>query len=208
MVGRVTVSAKRRINPRVGQYPQSLARWRLLRAAVETVNLEGFARPSVHDICVRAGLDEETFFEHFPDSEECCAAAFRDASTRLRARVLEAISGRETWAAQIRAGTGALLSSLEDDPLVARFVLVESAEDPPAVRHCRAQTLKRVVQTMNRDREHPHPLIDPSPLAAERLVDFVRAFVVEALLSEHLPPLTQMSGALSSMIVLSYSGQR
>ncbi|MDT7803089.1 MAG: hypothetical protein QOI78_6522 [Actinomycetota bacterium] len=79
------------------------ARRRLQQAALELYGERGFDQTTTAEIAARAGVNERTFFRHFPDKREVLfggEAALRDAMVR---EVAEAPDGLEPFDVLLRA---------------------------------------------------------------------------------------------------------
>lgn len=74
----------------LGSVPRSgtEARRRLQQAALELYRERGFDRTTTAEIAARAGLNERTFFRHFPDKRE----VLFDGESDLRAALTEAVA--------------------------------------------------------------------------------------------------------------------
>ncbi|MEV4373699.1 TetR family transcriptional regulator, partial [Nonomuraea sp. NPDC049637] len=64
------------------------ARRRLQQAALELYRERGFDRTTTAEIAARAGLNERTFFRHFPDKRE----VLFDGEADLRASLVQAVA--------------------------------------------------------------------------------------------------------------------
>jgi AcrR family transcriptional regulator len=65
------------------------ARRRLQQAALELYRERGFDRTTTAEIAARAGVNERTFFRHFPDKRE----VLFDGEVELRASLMRAVAG-------------------------------------------------------------------------------------------------------------------
>jgi AcrR family transcriptional regulator len=65
------------------------ARRRLAQAALELYRERGFDQTTTAEIAARAGLNERTFFRHFPDKRE----VLFDGEVDLRAELIQAVAG-------------------------------------------------------------------------------------------------------------------
>src|SRR6478735_15430 len=76
------------------RYPQGVprsgaeARRRLQQAALELYRERGFDRTTTAEIAARAGVNERTFFRHFPDKRE----VLFDGEADLRAALVRAVA--------------------------------------------------------------------------------------------------------------------
>jgi AcrR family transcriptional regulator len=103
-----------------------IQRTRLLAAMVQVADAHGVANVTVANVVTRAGVSRRTFYELFSDCEDCLLAALEDAVARAAARVLPAYEAQQgAWRARIRAGLIALLELLDEQPHLARLLVVE-----------------------------------------------------------------------------------
>ncbi|NUR26872.1 MAG: TetR family transcriptional regulator [Catenulispora sp.] len=70
------------------------ARRRLQQAALELYRERGFDRTTTAEIAARAGVNERTFFRHFPDKREVLFDGESDVRAALTRAVAEAPDGR------------------------------------------------------------------------------------------------------------------
>src|SRR5215212_7240773 len=76
------------------QYPRGVprsgaeARRRLQQAALELYRERGFDRTTAAEIAARAGVNERTFFRHFPDKRE----VLFDGEAELRVALMQAVA--------------------------------------------------------------------------------------------------------------------
>jgi AcrR family transcriptional regulator len=73
------------------------ARRRLQEAALELYRERGFDQTTAAEIAARAGVNERTFFRHFPDKREVLFAGEADLRTTLMQAVAEAPDGLEPF---------------------------------------------------------------------------------------------------------------
>ncbi len=103
-------------------------RERLLEGALIAVGEEGYEAASVRSVLDRAGLYRQAFYDNFADKDECYLAAFdfgvEGVAERLGAAVARAGEGAD-WRSRMRAGLAELLAFCEDEPTVARALIVE-----------------------------------------------------------------------------------
>jgi AcrR family transcriptional regulator len=108
-------------------------RERLLAAVVRVTAEKGYEATTVGDILGDAGVGRESFYELFDDKRDCMLAAHAVLFDDLEARVREAYTEPGPWAARIRAALAATLGWFAEDPVAARFTLIElAAVGPPS----------------------------------------------------------------------------
>jgi AcrR family transcriptional regulator/DNA-binding MarR family transcriptional regulator len=186
---------------------EQMQRLRLMRALVQAVCERGARNLSVGEIVSRAGISRRTFYELFADSEECFLAAFDYSVERIAGRVTPAYEAQAQWLDAIRAGLVALLELLDEDPVVGRFLFVESLGAGRATLERRARVVAGLVTAVDRGREVADAgAPPPSPLAAEGVVGAVCAVLHSRLLTPGKTPFVRLAEPLMSMIVLPYLG--
>ena len=107
-------------------------RRRLLAGMTRALVEEGFARLTVEDVIVNAGVSRKTFYEHFESREECLLAAYDAASEELWRAGGEAALAVEGGSARVVAALAATADFLAADPerahLFTREARVAGAE--------------------------------------------------------------------------------
>ena len=91
---------------------------------------------TVADIVKRAGIARNTFYDNFGSKEECFLAAQEYAMSTALERVVAAAGRHQDWPLQVRAGLGAFLDYVTEQPALARTCMVEAlSAGPAAVGH-------------------------------------------------------------------------
>lgn len=184
----------------------NIQRARMLAAMVDVAAEHGAAKATVAHVVARSGVSRRTFYEFFEDREDCFLAAFDDAIQRIATVVLPAYGQPSRWREQIRAGLTALLELLDHERATAQFVIVESLGAGPGALQRRQGVLARLFAAVDRGRTEVRREKYPPPLTAEGVVGAVFSILHTRILDEHSPPLVELAGALTSVIVLPYLG--
>lgn len=130
--------APRRYQGLTAQERASQRRAAIVAAGLEVFGTLGYAASSVKTICGVAGLTERYFYESFSDRESCLAEVYSQLVEQMRAATLAAVEAAAADAdARARAGLGAFIGYLTDDPRRARTVLVEVVGVSPAMEQRR-----------------------------------------------------------------------
>jgi AcrR family transcriptional regulator len=142
-------SARRSYRGASAEHRQRERRSRLIEAGVEVFGTTGFRAATVDGLCAVAGLTKRYFYESFADRPELLIAVHAHLLARVRDRMLE--RGAEAGAdAGADAGTGAaagvrvamagqlgsFFQDMQDDPRVARILLLEVVGAGPALQQC------------------------------------------------------------------------
>jgi AcrR family transcriptional regulator len=183
---------------------EEIQRARMISALAEVTAESGVAKATVARIVARSGASRRTFYEQFEDREECLLAAFDEAVRRVAARVAPAYERPGRWRERIRAALSELLCFLEDDPSMARLLVVEVLGAGPRALTRRAQALERASAAVDEGRgEAGSP---PPPLAAEGVVGGVFALIHARMLAPERTPPIELLNPLVAMVVLPYLG--
>jgi AcrR family transcriptional regulator len=190
-----------------------IQRTRMLAATVEAVEEVGYARLTVAQVIGRARVSRKTFYDLFDDREDCFLAAFDQAIDQLGELVAEAYQTETRWRESVRSGLLALLRFMDEEPGLARLVIVEALAAGPRVLERRAEILEQIREVVDRGRTgtgtRPARATEESPeVTAEGVVGAVFAVLHTRLLARGREPFSALLGPLMSMIVLPYLGPR
>jgi AcrR family transcriptional regulator len=140
-------------------------RTRLLRAIVEVVALEGYARARIGDLARRAGVSRATFYELFANKEECLLDAQRALAERVSGELAQVVARGESSRA-LQSTLSALLEFAEREPLVFDFLMHEAMLGGPEALAVRDQFVSSLELTIERSWEQApdtEPVLDMPP---------------------------------------------
>jgi AcrR family transcriptional regulator/DNA-binding MarR family transcriptional regulator len=163
----------------------------------------------------RSGVSRRTFYELFEDREDCFLAAFDVAVERAAQRVLPAYGAGGTWRERIRAGLGALLGFVEDEPGLGALCIVDALAAGSRASERRAQLVGWLIDAVDGGRAEARGSAAPTRLTAEGVVGAVLAVLYARLAGsergssrgERSRSVVALLGPLMGMIVLPYQGQ-
>jgi AcrR family transcriptional regulator len=183
-----------------------LQRERLLAAMLATVSELGYRALTVEDVLGRAGVSRPTFYEHFADKADCFLVAFDSAAQRLRDRLEGgARDAGGQWRDRLRAGLGALLQFVADEPDAARALIVEARASSAAGLRRRDELLDSfascVDATAREGLEEP-----PSAIAAAGVVGGIESVLYARIQKGETDDLESLLPALMYFVVLPYEG--
>jgi AcrR family transcriptional regulator len=188
---------------------EQIQRARLLAATVQAVDAHGVANLTVAGIVTRAGVSRRTFYELFDDCEACLLAALEDVTVRARARVLPAYEGEQGgWHARIRAGLLTMLRFFDEQPQMARLLVVEWLAAGPRALEYRRQVIERLAGAIDEGRA-ARPRNDAAlpKLTAEGIVGAVASLLHARLVAPGASePLVELANPLMGIVVLPYLG--
>jgi AcrR family transcriptional regulator len=140
-------------------------RARMLRAVAEEVVAVGYRATTVGAIVSRAGVARHAFYESFANKEACLLAACERAGEEGMQRISEAVRlAPSSWALRVRAGIGAFLGFIVEEPAFARLFLVESPSAGPAAAELYERTVSAVVPMFRLGRRCARPRRLPETL--------------------------------------------
>lgn len=183
-----------------------IQRARLLTAMTQAAAEHGAANVTVAHVVERAGVSRRTFYEIFHDAEDCLLAAIDDATAIASERVLAAYGAPGRWRGRIRAGLTALLQLFDEDPTLARLLVVETLAAGHRSLRRRHEALRPLIATVDRGREQAKAGAGPPPLAAESAVGAVFSLLHERIAGDWPGALVELVNPMMGIIVLPYLG--
>ncbi len=189
-----------------------IQRARMIAALVEVAREHGASGVTVANVVARSGVSRRTFYELFVDREDCFLAGFDLAVQDAARRVLPAYGVRGTWRERVRAGLGALLEYLDDEPGMGALGVVDALAAGPLALERRTQVVQVLIDAVHEGGREAQGATKPTRLTAEGVVGAVLA-VLHARLSagdtraNGAPPMATLLGPLMGMIVLPYLGK-
>jgi AcrR family transcriptional regulator len=183
-----------------------LQRARIVGAMFDVATQRGVANVSVAHVVERSGVSRRTFYEIFDDREDCFLAAFEDALGYASERVLPVFEAENGWRERVRAALIALLGFFDEEPVIARLLIVESHKDGKRTLERREEVLARIAGEIERGREQNRAAFAPPSLTGEGVLGGVLAILHSRLTDHSHGPLVALANPLMSMIVLPYMG--
>lgn len=166
------------------------------------------ARVTVGDVVERAGVSRRTFYDLFCDRDDCFLAAFEQALAYASERVIAAYGadGQWSWRERVRAGLIALLCFLDEEPVVGRVLIVESARAAGAALERRSAVIGKLTSAIEAGARESKAGSVPA-LTGEGVVGGVLAVIQSRLAERDHGRLVELTGPLMNMVVLPYLGQ-
>jgi AcrR family transcriptional regulator/DNA-binding MarR family transcriptional regulator len=181
-------------------------RARIVNAAIDVAGESGSEPVSLAAILAAAHVSRGTFYALFEDRECAVLAAIDHAAAQAR-RALRAVHDPHAeWAEQIRGGLHALLEMCDQQPALARLLVVHTQTAGPRALARRARLQEQLAKILQEGRRGSR--LRPPPLTGEALVGGVLA-VIQTRLARPAPPrLTGLLNPLMSFIMEPYRGAR
>ncbi|MGN6371906.1 MAG: TetR family transcriptional regulator [Solirubrobacteraceae bacterium] len=183
-----------------------IQRARLLAAATLAVAEHGAGNVTVAHIVERAGVSRRTFYELFRDGEQCLLAAMDDALARAAVRVLADRDRSASWASALRTGLVALLRFFDEEPPLARLLVVESLAGGQRLLERRRDALEPLIAFVEQGNAQRGAAKARPALTGEGVVGGVLAVLHSHLTHGDGSPLTSLANQLMGMVVLPYQG--
>jgi DNA-binding MarR family transcriptional regulator len=132
--------------------------------------------------------------------------AFEQALAPAVERTNVAFRAQEGWVDGVRAGLVALLEFFDEEPKLARYLVVHSAQAGEAVLERRREVLDRIAVLL--DHECAPARSYPPPLTAQAVASGVLGVLHDRLSRPHPGPVVELAGPLMSFTVLPFLGLR
>jgi AcrR family transcriptional regulator len=172
---------------------------------VRLTSNRGFARTTVSDLVLEAGVSRATFYSCFDGLEACFLACMDGAYVQVSATVSEAFEDQGNWRDGIRDALAALLVLFEEDPPLARFCFVETLAAGSWALQRRDEHLARLT-TMILQR---WPVLDeecPNPIAVAGVMESILGLLHKRHLAESGDSLLGLLGPLMGIVSAVYAG--
>jgi DNA-binding MarR family transcriptional regulator len=177
---------------------------RSLVTAAEAVRSFPFAGLSDAAVNGNGGSSRQAFDDHLAGREAALLAAFDQVLAVAAARAIAAFEAHDGWLDRVRAGLLALLEFFDEQPKLARYGVVHSAEAGPAVLARRQQVLDRLARVLDDERAPQRGY--PPPLTAQALVNGALGVLHARLLKRDPGTLVDLLSPLMSFIVAPFLG--
>jgi AcrR family transcriptional regulator len=178
----------------------------MLSSAVAIVSEYGYGQMTVARVADGARVSRRTFYDLFDDREDCFLAAFEDAVACASGLALAAYGGEQGWRGQLRAGLGALLGFLDEEPGLGSLLVVDALKAGPRVQERRAEVLERLARAIQREGARAGTGRELSPLTGEGVVGAILGVIHTRLPAKGPGRMVELLNPLMAMIVLPYLG--
>jgi AcrR family transcriptional regulator len=192
------------VGGRRGGHVVEIQRGRLLIAFSRVLAENGLQGASVGRVCGRARVSRRTFYDLFDDREACFVAVIDDAMQRVSGVVLAAYGQDGGWSERVRSALMALLGFLDEQPALARVLLVETLKTTGTVSERRRRVLDALTSAVDEGRNASRA--DPPPLTAQSTVGGAISVIHARVLESNPNVLIELLNPLMGMIVLPYLG--
>jgi AcrR family transcriptional regulator len=179
-------------------------RERALRAMIECVGEEGWAKTTVPDVVARARVSRNSFYEHFEDKTACFLAALDEAAQEILGTML-ALASEPDWTTALKLGMREYLTAWKEQPALCRAYFVELAFVGPrglAQREHNFGQFELLFQVLAQRAREEQPSLPPlSPLVPRLVVVGVTDIVGQVVRAGELDSLVEREDELVELIV-------
>jgi AcrR family transcriptional regulator len=165
-----------------------------------------YAKISVREVALVAGLPQRVFNEHFRDKRQCLTSAYDRFFERLHDEIADAMDRADPWALQVKAAVVAGLAFVREGADLARFFAVEALSQGAPVIERHTAAVDRIAAQLRRGRDHSAGADKLSPLTEHILIAGLMSLVTSALLAEDLERLDELEADLVSVLLAPYVG--
>ena len=134
------------------------ARARIAAAMIDLAGSHGYAQTSIEMICEQARARRFHFDRCFAGKEDCFLCVHDEVAAEFCERVLAAYEGASSWHDRVWAAGWAAMRFFQDDPIRARFLVVEVNGNGTGAQERRDRALQHLADILDGGRdelEHP-----------------------------------------------------
>jgi AcrR family transcriptional regulator/DNA-binding MarR family transcriptional regulator len=183
-----------------------IQRARILAAAVETIRQSSYGAMTVTALIQRARISRKTFYEIFPNRDECFAAVVEEIFARAYTVATAAYSAEDDWLAATRSALSSLLCLIDEEPRLARIWFVDATAGPQAVHRRTAEANAMLAAAVELGRAVTSERWQPPELAGEGIVGGISHIIHTRLARGAREPFAELLGPCMHLIVLPYLG--
>jgi AcrR family transcriptional regulator len=184
------------------------ARDRLAAATVQLIGSRGFAGAGVEAVCERAKVSRRHFERCFADLEDCFLSVHDDVATELCELVRAAYEGPAGWHDRIWAAGWAAMRFMREDPLRARFLLVEVNGAGGRAQSRRDRLVQGLVELLDAGRQELEDPGSASRCSAEVAAGAIYGMVLSRVEAGSIERGEEFLPELVYMAVMPYLGAR
>jgi AcrR family transcriptional regulator len=186
--------------------PADPDRIKIERALVELVAEKGSTKVSLDQLLDRAGVDREAFAGSFADVQECLERTWERMTDEHVALVESTAAAEDSWRDGLRAAAYAALRFHQEDPVRARFFLLEVLAAGEFAQRRRELMMNAFIDLVDSARrELPDPESVPRS-EAEAIVGAIYGAAVGGMKGGGIEKLPELVPQLLYIAVLPYLG--
>lgn len=191
-----------------GPSPVDPARERIVSATVALVGAYGYAETSVDQVCERARTRRSHFERCFAGKEDCFLCVHDEVAAELCERIAAAHGGASSWHDSVWAAGWAAMRFFAEDPVRARFLIVEVNGAGTGAQLRRDRFLQRLADILDGGREELEKPGTVSRCTAEIVAGAIYGTVMSKIEAGCIERGEEFLPELVYMAVLPYLGSR
>jgi AcrR family transcriptional regulator len=184
------------------------ARGRIADAMVALVGSHGYAATSVEMVCERAGASRSHFNRCFAGKEDCFLSLHDEITAEFCAQVIAAYDGATSWHNQIWAAGWAAMRFLQEDPVRARFLVIEVNGAGSGAQERRDRILQRLADLLDAGRNELEEAGSVSRCTAEIVAGSIYGTILTKVEDGSIERGEEFLPELVYMAVMPYLGHR
>ena len=157
-------------------------------------------------ICARAGLAPAAFRALFADADELLVSMFDHVSSRVFTSMVLAYRREDRWVDRVRAALYELLSFVDGERGLARFLVVDSLTGDAAMLARRRGMIERLANALDHGSPPQSGARAQVSFGGDAVAYGVASVLGSCLLEEPARQATTLGGTLMGLIVLPYLG--
>lgn len=157
-------------------------------------------------LCAATGVSPAVLAGLFADCGELYTRVFDRVSARACRGMLAAYGSEGDWLDSVRAALFELLSFLDGEPGLARFLVVDSLTGDAAMLARRREVLERLAGALGDGAPSLEGASAPGAFGPEAVVHGVASVLSTRLLEQPARPTRELAGSLMATIVIPYLG--
>jgi AcrR family transcriptional regulator len=181
---------------------------RIAAAMIAIVGARGYAETSVEMVCEQARTRRSHFDRCFAGKEDCFLSVHDEVAAEFCERVLAAYAGASSWHDRVWAAGWAAMRFLREDPVRARFLVVEVNGTGNGAQSRRDRALQRLADILDGGREELEKPDSVSRCTAEIVAGAIYGTVLGRIEAGYIERGEDFLPELVYMAVMPYLGSR
>lgn len=168
--------------------------------------MRGYPETTIQHVSDLAGVNRTQFYFLFEDKEQCFLAAQSVVLAEVELRLREPDYSGQEWPEPLRTGLETLTAFLDQEPAMARLVLVESAIAGPAATEEHQRALEKLIPLIDRSRELASDNRNLPSAISEMALGSALALLTRELQSGPSPDFSRLNPDLYFALLMPYAG--
>jgi AcrR family transcriptional regulator len=181
-------------------------RLRLVAGVARAMAKHGYARLTVEQVIIAAGVSRTTFYEHFDNKQEAVLVAHDVVFERYLGMLLRACNSEQEWPLKIKAAIATTLAFAVDEPEQAQLLALDALAGDANVTSRVLASNDHLASLLSAGRQFNPRGADLPGLTEKALVGAVSAIVAGRLMNGESESLSELEPQIVELILLPYLG--